>query len=288
MHLAHYYKKLEESAVQCTLCPHKCKLLPGQTGICHVRSNRQGELQTENYGKVSALHLDPIEKKPFYRFFPGSYILSLGTVGCNLQCQFCQNCEISQTGINDFPWAKDYTPDEIVKKALEISNNIGIAFTYNEPTVFYEYMLDIAKISKNRGLKNVVVSNGYINKSPLKELLPWIDAFNIDLKAFTNEFYKKQTHSQIQPVKDTLVAIRNSGKHLEITNLIIPGLNDDEQEFTEMVEWISTQLGKESILHLSRYFPRYKMAIPSTSETVLRKLYSIAKSHLKYVYIGNI
>jgi pyruvate formate lyase activating enzyme len=288
MHRALYFENLTDDKVQCLLCPHKCVLKLGQTGICQVRSNRNNVLVSENYGKVSALHLDPIEKKPLYHFYPGSTILSIGSVGCNLQCNFCQNFDISQTGVVDFPWLKEYSSEEIVKKALGTQENIGIAFTYNEPVVFFEYMLDIARLSKSKGLRNVMVSNGFINEDPLKELLPLIDAFNIDLKAMNDGFYKKQTHSQLEPVKQSLQLIRDAGKHLEIANLIIPGLNDDTKDFETMVKWISGALGQDTILHLSRYFPRYKATQPTTEQAVLFTLRKIAKEYLRFVYVGNV
>jgi pyruvate formate lyase activating enzyme len=288
MRTALYFEKLEESKVECLLCPHNCVLKEGKAGICRVRRNVSGELVSENYGKLSALHIDPIEKKPLYHFYPGSKIFSVGSVGCNLKCNFCQNCDISQTGVSDFPWLKDFSAEELVNKAAGISENIGIAFTYNEPTVFFEFMLDSAKLSRQKGLKNVVVSNGFINEIPLNELLPWIDAINIDLKAFTDDFYKKQTHSQLEPVKQALKIIRKSGKHLELTNLVIPGLNDDEIIFKSMVDWIAQELGKDTILHISRYFPRYKSQIPLTSESTLKSLFKIAKEKLRYVYLGNV
>jgi pyruvate formate lyase activating enzyme len=288
MRTALYFEKLEESKVECLLCPHNCVLKEGKAGICRVRRNVSGELVSENYGKLSALHIDPIEKKPLYHFYPGSKIFSVGSVGCNLKCNFCQNCDISQTGVSDFPWLKDFSAEELVNKAAGISENIGIAFTYNEPTVFFEFMLDSAKLSRQKGLKNVVVSNGFINEIPLNELLPWIDAINIDLKAFTDDFYKKQTQSQLEPVKQALKIIRKSGKHLELTNLVIPGLNDDEIIFKSMVDWIAQELGKDTILHISRYFPRYKSQIPLTSESTLKSLFKIAKEKLRYVYLGNV
>jgi pyruvate formate lyase activating enzyme len=268
MHTALCFEKLNDNKVKCLLCPHSCILDDGKVGICRVRSNDNGVLVSENYGKVSSINLDPIEKKPLYHFFPGMHVLSIGSVGCNLQCNFCQNCEISQTGVSDFPRLKTYSAEEIVNNALECVDNIGIAFTYNEPVVFYEYMMDVARLSKSKGLKNIMVSNGFINEEPLKQILPYIDAFNIDLKAFADEFYIKNTHSHLEPVKRSLQLIRESGKHLEITNLVIPGLNDKVEDFTAMVDWISGELGDQTILHLSRYFPRYKAKQPPTHGTL--------------------
>ncbi len=229
-----------------------------------------------------------LKKKPLYHFYPGRTILSVGTFGCNLKCRFCQNYDISQSSIENFIHLKEYTPGEIVETAVKSSDNPGIAFTYNEPGVWYEFMLDIAEISKEKNLKNVAVTNGFINKEPLIKLLDTIDAFNIDLKAFTEEFYKDYTSSRLEPVKKTLKKIRQAGKHLEITNLIIPTLNDNETVFEDMMKWISYELGKETIFHISRYSPMYRMNIHSTPITILKRLYDIASHYLDYVYVGNV
>jgi pyruvate formate lyase activating enzyme len=283
-----YFEEQADKKVRCNLCPHKCLLKPGQTGICCVRTNIDGMLMADNYGKLSSIHVDPIEKKPLYHFFPGKKILSLGSVGCNMRCNFCQNCEISQTSVKEFEWLKEYDIEDAVNEAAAIPGNIGIAYTYNEPVVFYEFMLDSAKEIHNKGLKNIMVSNGYIEEKPLQELIPLIDAFNIDLKAFTDSFYKKQTHSSLEPVLHALEIIRKSGKHLEITNLIIPTLNDDIKIFREMIIWIAKTLGDNTILHLSRYFPRYQSEIHSTTENTLIQFKEIAEEFLQYVYLGNV
>ena len=185
---ARYYTKEDEGQVRCLLCPHNCLLKPGQTGICKVRNNKDGALFSTNYGKVCSLHLDPIEKKPLYHFYPGKNILSVGTVGCNLHCRFCQNYEISQTTVKDYPYLKAYSPATIVSLATGEDNNIGIAYTYNEPTVWFEFMYDIADPAHQAGLKNVMVTNGYINKEPLDDLIKIMHAFSVDLKAFTEAF----------------------------------------------------------------------------------------------------
>jgi pyruvate formate lyase activating enzyme len=237
---------------------------------------------------VAAFGIDPIEKKPLYHFHPGKSILSVGEVGCNLQCSFCQNNRISQCFASDFAGFQDINSEQLVEKALKIPQNIGIAYTYNEPFTFYEFMFETAQLAHKKGLKNVVVSNGYINPEPLKTLLPYIDAFNIDLKAFTDEFYQKQTKGKRAPVLETLKIITKSPAHIEITNLIIPGLNDDEVVFEKMVKWIVTELGSNIPLHLSRYFPQFKMDVPATPEETLELLYEKAKSHLHYVYLGNV
>jgi pyruvate formate lyase activating enzyme len=285
---ASFYRKELDGKVQCLLCPHRCILDTNKTGICRVRKNIGGKLIAENYGLLTSVHMDPIEKKPLYHFHPGEKILSIGSAGCNMHCSFCQNFEISQTGATDFSNLTEIDPSQIAATAKSTPKNIGIAYTYNEPTVFYEYMMDTANLIQNEGLKNVMVTNGFIGEKPLHELLLVMDAFNVDLKAFNNDFYQKQTHSQLEPVKKTLQLIRDKHKHLEITNLVIPQLNDNEKEFTAMVLWIARTLGKETILHLSKYFPRYRSTQSATSEKTLLALFNIAKQHLQYVYLGNV
>jgi len=288
MQEALFYKKLSDGKVKCELCPWNCTLNPNQVGNCKVRLNNNGKLVTEVYNKVGALGIDPIEKKPLYHFYPGTNILSIGEVGCNLHCKFCQNHQISQCEASQFSGFHNITSEQIVNEALKTWNNIGIAYTYNEPFTFYEFLLETAELAKSKGLKNIVVSNGYINKEPLKKLIPFIDAFNIDLKAFSEEFYQKQTKGKLQPVLECLKLISKSGVHLEITNLIIPGLNDDPIEFEQMVCWIATELGKETPLHLSRYYPQYKLDILPTPIETLNTLHSIAKQKLKNVFLGNV
>jgi len=285
---AKYFREAGNGTVQCLLCPHNCKLDEGQTGICKVRTNTDGTLISDNYGKVCSLHLDPIEKKPLYHFHPGMNILSVGTVGCNLHCRFCQNWEISQSTVKDYPYLNEYIPELIVNMAAEEKDNIGIAYTYNEPTVWYEYMYDIAALADRKGLKNVMVTNGFINPEPLQELFPFIHAFSVDLKAFTENFYRRQTSSSLAPVMESLIAIRKSGRHLEITNLLIPDQNDDEKDFRHMMEWIKNELGKETVLHISRFFPTYKLIHNSTPESLLVRFHDIASEYLDHVYLGNI
>jgi pyruvate formate lyase activating enzyme len=281
-----YYEK-EVGSVKCLLCPHYCRIKPGHRGTCHVRANVDGHLVSEVYGKSSSIHFDPIEKKPLYHFLPGRIIFSIGNIGCNLHCKFCQNADISQSGTDDFLYLRDIDPESVILLAGQRNDNMGIAYTYNEPIVWYEYMVDIARLAHASHLRNVMVTNGYINPEPLENLLPLIDAFSVDLKAFTDEFYSRITQASLAPVKESLRMIRKSGKHLEITNLVIPDLNDDPAVFEEMMEWISGELGRETVLHLSRYFPTYKMTIDATPLATLIKLYHIARKHLDYVYIGN-
>jgi pyruvate formate lyase activating enzyme len=288
MKVALFYNKLNDNRVQCHLCPHNCKIADGKLGICGVRRNRGGVLYSETYEKVSAIHFDPIEKKPLYHFLPGKIILSIGSVGCNLSCNFCQNCDISQVTVDDFSWFKHYTVGDIIDLAINRKNNAGVSYTYNEPSIHYEYISEIATEIRKRKMYNVMVSNGFINREPLQKLLPVIDAFNIDLKAFTEDFYKKLTGASLKPVLDTLKLLKESGNHYEITNLVIPTLNDDPLIFGKMIDWIYKELGEYTVLHLSRYFPHYKMTLAGTPISVLERLYNIAKEKLHYVYMGNV
>lgn len=288
MHEALFYTKLENQTLRCDLCPWYCRLKPGQTGNCKVRENIGGKLVTHVYNKIAALGIDPIEKKPLYHFHPGKNILSIGEVGCNLHCTFCQNHRISQSFATEFAGFHETTARELVQKAKKIPENIGIAYTYNEPFTFFEFMFKTAQQVHDNGMKNVVVSNGYINPEPLKQLLPFIDAFNIDLKAFNDDFYRQQTKGKLAPVLQTLKNIAESRKHLEITMLVIPGLNDDETEFKNMTRWIATELGNDVPLHLSRYFPQHEMHQPPTPLKTLESLFDLAKKHLHHVYLGNV
>lgn len=286
---AKFYIQTDNNKVKCELCPHNCEISDGNYGICNVRENEKGKLITRNYGVVSSMGFDPIEKKPLYHFYPGSEILSVGSLGCNLKCKFCQNWQISQCNVENFEREfRYYSPQKILELTKSKKNNVGIAYTYNEPTIFYEFMLDTAILAKESGLNNVMVSNGFINKTPLKELLNYIDAFNIDLKAFSEDFYKGFTKSRLEPVKDTLLEISKAGKHLEITNLVIPTLNDDEVEFENMIKWIADNLGKDVVLHISRYYPSFQLDIEATSVEKMLKFNEIANRYLNYVYLGNL
>ena len=278
--------KRNNEKLECLLCPHYCKLMHGKTGICGVRKNTGEKIELLTYGVISGYSLDPVEKKPLYHFFPGQNILSIGSFGCNMKCDFCQNFHISQEISESL--VPEVTPEKIVKDALSAEKNIGIAFTYNEPIIWFEFMRDIAEIIKEKGLSTVMISNGFVNSEPLNEIIKFIDAFNIDLKAFNNNFYRKLTGAEIEPVKNSLKQIASSGKHLEITTLIIPGQNDDEREMASLSEWIAGELGKDVPLHLSKYFPMYKRDEPSTSEGTLKRLFDIAAGNLDYVYLGNI
>jgi pyruvate formate lyase activating enzyme len=288
MHPASYFTSLPGNKVKCTLCPHLCTLAEGKTGICHVRRNVGGLLVSDVYGKACCLRFDPIEKKPLYHFYPGTMILSVGSVGCNLRCKFCQNWEISQTCAEDYPYLKPVTVADILRMSGERNDNSGIAYTYNEPTVWFEFMLDIAREARARSLKNVMITNGYINATPLSELLEYMDAFNVDLKAFTDDFYKRVTGGRLQPVRDAILMIRKHSKHLELTHLVVTGLNDDAAQFEEMVKWIGGELGPETPLHLSRYFPNFEMENRATPLPKLLELFELATQYLHFVYLGNV
>lgn len=282
---AQYYIKLEDGLVHCTLCPHNCHIENGKTGICGVRVNKGGHLYAESYGLISSMALDPIEKKPLYHFFPGSKILSAGSYGCNFRCSYCQNYSISM----EKPDTVYISPESLVYKAYDLkdSGNIGLAYTYNEPFISYEYVLDCCKLAKEKKLKNVLVTNGYVQEAPLKEILPFVDAMNIDLKSFSDDFYKRICKGKVEYVKQT-IEISAILCHVEVTCLIIPGLNDSEEEISALTSFIAG-ISSDIPLHLTRFFPRYKMTDrePTPVET-LKKLYAIAKNKLKHVYLGNV
>lgn len=288
MHEALYYTQQNNDTVKCNLCPHNCTIKQGERGLCQARINLGGKLYAENYNKICSLALDPIEKKPLYHFYPGKTILTVGSLGCNLHCDFCQNWQISQTNADEYQDLTSISASEIINHAKLQTNNIGVAFSYNEPIVWFEFMYDIARESKNAGLKTAMISNGYINRDALIELLPVIDAFNIDLKAFSDDFYKTHTRAHLQPVLDNLKLIKEMGKHLEITNLVITGLNDNSEQFEQMLDWIVVNLGESTVLHISRYFPKYKSTQPATPVATLDKFYKMATKKLKYVYLGNV
>ncbi|MGI5979689.1 MAG: AmmeMemoRadiSam system radical SAM enzyme [Oscillospiraceae bacterium] len=269
----------------CPLCPHRCALSEGQTGFCRARKNEGGKIRCENYGRLTALALDPIEKKPLARFYPGSRILSAGSYGCNLRCSFCQNYEISMA---DASAQTDFvSPEALVEKALALRErgNIGLAFTYNEPLISFEYVRDCAALAQENGLKTVLVTNGMILPEPLEELLPLIDAMNIDLKGFQAEIYRHMG-GDLETVKQT-IALASQACHVEVTTLIVPDLNDREEDMEREAAYLAS-LDPCIPLHISRFFPRYHMT--NRSPTPIKTIFTlrdVAAKHLQYVYTGN-
>lgn len=278
---ARFYQKLDGREVRCLLCPHACRIAPGQAGRCRIRRNREGILEASGYAHLVSMAMDPIEKKPLYHFHPGSHILSTGPNGCNLSCQFCQNWEISQS---DIPTAR-VEPEQLVQAALS-HQSLGIAYTYTEPLVWFEYLMDACALAKERGLANVLVTNGYVNPEPLEELLPLVDAMNVDLKSLDPDFYRTVCGGELAPVLGTIEKAR--GRCLvELTNLVIPGLNDSPDQQRKLIDWVAG-LDQGIPLHLSRYFPQHKMRRPATSEITLIEFANRAREKLHYVYVGNI
>jgi len=305
MHEAILYKKLSNNKVQCTACKQNCIILPDNTGICDIRQNKDGKLYLLVYGKAASFNIDPIEKKPLYHFLPKTEIFSLGTVGCDFSCGFCQNWDISQitkdlknrllrekkTADIDVEISKfgyELPPEKIVEICME-KNIPGIAYTYNEPSIFFEYAYDTAKLAGKKGIKNVFVTNGYETEEALKLLKPYLDGMNIDLKSFNDEFYKKICKARLQPVLDTIKLAYKLGIWIEITTLIIPGKNDSDEELKKIADFISN-IGKNIPWHVTAFHPDYKMTdVPSTSYTVLDKAHTIGKkAGLNYIYVGNI
>ena len=277
----------------CWLCPHHCHLADGQTGFCRARQNQGGIIRSLNYGLLTSAALDPIEKKPLYHFHPGSHILSLGSFGCNLRCPFCQNYTISQAGRSGFAGQQlpldQVTPKEIVAAAQrleETSGNIGVAFTYNEPLVGYEFVYDTARLLKEVGLATVLVTNGQIEKDSWLHLLQYIDAVNIDLKGFTQSFYD-WIGGDLKTTKAAIEMAAEDGVHVEVTTLVIPGKNDSAAEMAAEAEWLAG-ISAELPLHLSRYFPRYQSRIPMTPVETLQNLRHVAEARLRFVHLGNI
>lgn len=280
---AMFYEKMKDK-VHCFLCPHNCVIEEGNFGKCSVRTNEGGELFTINYGEITSASLDPIEKKPLYHFKPGSHIFSVGSFGCNFACGFCQNYNISQAK----PRSKFVTKEEFVDTVISIEDNIGIAFTYNEPSIWYEYVYDSAKLLKKAVPEKsvVLVTNGYISEEPLNKLLPYVDAMNIDLKSFNKEYYSKLCGGSLQPVLKTIeLAARFC--HVEITTLLVSGENDNLAEVEKISEFIRS-INPEIPLHLSRYFPRYKLNNPPTDIAFMKEAEEAARKYLSNVHLGNV
>jgi len=285
---ASFYQQLEGNKVQCQLCPNRCILSPGQKGLCKVRENIGGKLYSLVYGKPVTTAVDPIEKKPFYHFLPGAKAYSLATAGCNLACKYCQNWDIAQRFPEDVQ-STPMTPQQIVEEALKSGAQV-IAFTYNEPTVWYEYMFDIAKLAKEKGLRTAMVSSGYINPEPLKELLPYMDAIKIDFKAFNNEVYSNLIGGKMEPVLETIKTIHQSNVWLEIVHLVVPGYTDNLEEIKQMCLWLKENTSENVPVHFSRFWPKYKLInLPPTPEETIKKARQVClEAGMKYVYTGNI
>ncbi|OGY24241.1 MAG: AmmeMemoRadiSam system radical SAM enzyme [Candidatus Woykebacteria bacterium GWB1_45_5] len=282
-----FWEKLPGNAVRCNLCNHFCHIQEGLIGACGVRQNKNGKLYSLNYGKIVTAHIDPVEKKPLYHFLPGTQIFSIATVGCNFRCLFCQNADISQAPKPQQReiFGEDYTPAQVVQKAID-NNCPSIAYTYTEPTIFFEFAYDCAKLANKKGLKNVYVSNGYMSTKALKMIAPYLDAINIDLKSFSPEFYRRISGGQLAPVLENIKLFHKLGILVELTTLIIPRYNDSEKELAQIAEFVAS-IDTKIPWHLSRFHPMYKMAdLPPTPKKTLKRAYETGKkAGLDFVYV---
>ncbi len=285
---AMFYEKLDDLKVHCNLCSHRCKIAEGKSGICRVRQNREGVLYSLIYNTVSSEAVDPIEKKPLFHFYPGTLAYSLGTIGCNFRCKQCQNWTISQASLDE-SMSVEITPEQAVERALA-SGCKSIAWTYNEPTIWYEYTYDSAKLAKEAGLATVYVTNGYITPEALRHIAPYLDAFRVDIKAFTEEFYHEIAGAKLQPVLNSAKLARELGMHVEVVYLVIPTRNDSREELEGISAWIHENLGENTPVHFTRFHPYYQLQnLPSTPVETLEIAHEIAtEAGLKYVYIGNV
>lgn len=287
-HECRYYQRLDDERVECLLCPHHCKIANSKTGICRSRRNHDGILISEVYGKPCSLAIDPIEKKPLYHFHPGTKCLSLACTGCNFSCMNCQNHEISQVSPSDADHY-DLSPQRVVDLCLE-HHCPGIAYTYTEPLTYIEYVTDTARLAHENGLWNILVTAGYVCQEPLADLLPYLDAANIDLKSFSDDIYRKVSGGHLSTVLDTILAMRDAGVRIELTNLIIPTVNDDMDMIRQMCRWMTDNGLVDTPLHFSRFFPRYKMEdLPPTPLSTMQAAQRIAHEEgLRHVYLGNV
>ncbi|CAN2047346.1 pyruvate formate lyase activating enzyme [Candidatus Magnetomoraceae bacterium gMMP-1] len=284
------YESLDKKKVKCNLCNHRCVIKNGKRGICMVRENQDGVLQSLVYGKLIAQHIDPIEKKPLFHFMPGTQSYSVASVGCNFKCRFCQNADIAQMPADKKMIVGDLASPEDVVNAAEKSGCKSIAYTYTEPTVYFEFALDTAKLAHQKGIKNVFVTNGYMSPEAIETISPWLDAANVDLKSFSNDFYKKICGAKLKPVLNTLKLMKSLGIFVEVTTLLITGLNDDPKELTELVDFIVKSLGPETPWHVSRFHPCYRLTDrPATSVESLKMARQIGMERgLQHVFVGNV
>lgn len=285
---AKFWHSLENGMVGCELCPNSCKIKPDSRGRCQARINRDGKLYSLVYGNLSTIAVDPIEKKPVFHVLPGSHSLSISTAGCVLSCRYCQNWQISQALPEEVCVLKT-TPEDLVEQALKLKCQ-SISYTYNEPTVFYEFMQATATLAQKKGLRNIMVSCGYINPEPLKQLLPVMDVVKVDLKGFSEEFYRDIARGRLEPVKETIRLLAGAGKLIDVVCLIVPGLNDDESTCEKMFVWLKENAGADATLFLSRFHPTFKLKnVAPTPVSKLERLRDLAlKAGLKYVYLGNV
>ena len=285
------YAPLEKDAVRCFLCAHRCKIAVGRRGICQVRENRGGRLESLVYGQLVAQHVDPIEKKPIFHMLPGSRAYSIATVGCNFKCRFCQNADIAQmpTDHQGAIVGQKVTPEAVVADA-RANGCASIAYTYTEPTIFFEFALDVARLARAAGLRNIFVTNGYMTAEALDMLLPVLDAANVDLKSFSKDFYKETCGARLEPVKETLKRMKAGGVLVEVTTLLIPGANDDPEELKALARFVAKDLGPDTPWHISRFHPTYRMMDrPVTPVETLNRARDIGMAAgLRYVYIGNV
>jgi pyruvate formate lyase activating enzyme len=288
---AYLWESLNERMVKCNLCSHRCNIKDGHRGICGVRENRSGVLETLVYGKVIARHIDPIEKKPLFHYLPGSLSYSIATVGCNFKCRFCQNADIAQmpSDFNGRIIGDNFMPKDVVAQAIK-GDCRTIAYTYTEPTIYFEFAYDTAKLAAEKGIRNVFVTNGYMTEEALQMIHPYLDAANVDLKAFTEKFYMKTCKAKLVHVKETLKRMKSLGIFVEVTTLIIPGLNDDREELENLAAFLADEVGPETPWHISRFHPTYKLLDqpPTPVETLLKARDIGVKAGLNYVYVGNV
>ena len=285
---ARYYEKLPNKAVRCKLCPRECNVSPGDRGYCRVRENQKGTYYSLVHSRIVSAHIDPVEKKPFFHFLPGHLAFSVATAGCNVNCKFCQNWEISQAKPEDLP-AKYLPPKDLASMAVT-NNCAAVAFTYNEPTIFNEYVNDAADAARAQGVKSIVVSNGFIQQEPIKRTCQHVDAIKIDFKAYSQDYYRDVVRGQLQPVLDAMVTIRKQGRWMELVYLVVPTLNDHDAEIRDMSRWIKAELGPDVPIHFTRFRPLYLLKnLPPTPVETLERLKAIADAEgLHYVYVGNV